>query len=168
VASRAVSRASMASRIDIGGFRDRYSQVAHEICCAFWLYIKGPSDKCKGIEVRITFSNGGMFLLHELCDRKPVRIFFRLNIDNFPVLVVRHDPHRSCLIHVNNEAPMTTTLEMVAEIVAAHASTTNLSKEELLAELSSVYQALAALEQGEVMTAAAPAEAMVIGLPSSR
>lgn len=63
---------------------------------------------------------------------------------------------------------MTTTLEMVAEIVAAHAATTNLSKEELLAELSSVYQALAALEQGEAMTAAAPAEAMVIGLPSSR
>ena len=56
---------------------------------------------------------------------------------------------------------MTTTLEMVAEIVAAHAATTNLSKEELLAELSSVYQALAALDKGEVMTAAAPAEEMV-------
>ena len=43
---------------------------------------------------------------------------------------------------------MTTTLEMVAEIVAAHASTTNLRKEELLAELSSVYQAPAAPEKG--------------------
>jgi len=55
---------------------------------------------------------------------------------------------------------MTTILEIVAEIVAAHASTTNMSKEELIAELSSVYQALAALEKGEVMTAAAPAEEM--------
>ena len=55
---------------------------------------------------------------------------------------------------------MTKILEIVAEIVAAHASTTNMSKEELIAELSSVYQALAALEKGEVMTAAAPAEEM--------
>jgi len=42
---------------------------------------------------------------------------------------------------------MTKILEIVAEIVAAHASTTNMSKEELIAELSSVYQALAALEK---------------------
>ena len=55
---------------------------------------------------------------------------------------------------------MTTIMEMVAEIVAAHASTTNMSKEELIAELSSVYQALTALEKGEVMTAAAPTEEM--------
>jgi len=53
---------------------------------------------------------------------------------------------------------MATILEMAVEIVAAHASTTNMSKEELIAELSSVYQALAGLEKGEVMTAEAPAE----------
>lgn len=55
---------------------------------------------------------------------------------------------------------MATILEMAVEIVAAHASTTNMSKEELLVELSSVYQVLAALEQGEVMSAAAPVEEM--------
>jgi len=52
---------------------------------------------------------------------------------------------------------MATLLEMAVEIVAAHASTTNMSKEELIAELSSVYQALAALEKGE----AAPADVAV-------
>jgi predicted transcriptional regulator len=55
---------------------------------------------------------------------------------------------------------MTTIMEMVAEIVAAHASTTNMSTEELIVELSSVYQALVALEKREVMTVAAPTEGM--------
>ena len=43
---------------------------------------------------------------------------------------------------------MTTILEMVAEIVAAHASKIDMSKEELIVELSSVYQAPAAPEKG--------------------
>ena len=46
---------------------------------------------------------------------------------------------------------MATLLEMAAEIVAAHASTTNMTKEELVSELSEVYQALSALEKGEAL-----------------
>lgn len=53
---------------------------------------------------------------------------------------------------------MATLLEMAVEIVAAHASTTNMSKEELIAEIASVYQALAALEKGETVSAEAAAE----------
>lgn len=47
---------------------------------------------------------------------------------------------------------MATILEMAAEIVAAHASTTNMTKEELVAELSEVYNALSALEKGEAIS----------------
>jgi predicted transcriptional regulator len=55
---------------------------------------------------------------------------------------------------------MATLLEMAVEIVAAHASTTNMSKEELIAEIASVYQALAALDKGEAIAVeGAPAEA---------
>ncbi len=46
---------------------------------------------------------------------------------------------------------MATILEMAAEIVAAHASTTNMTKEELVTELSDVYNALSALEKGEAL-----------------
>lgn len=46
---------------------------------------------------------------------------------------------------------MATILEMAVEIVAAHASTTNMSKEELIAEIASVYQALSALDKGEAI-----------------
>jgi predicted transcriptional regulator len=53
---------------------------------------------------------------------------------------------------------MATLLEMAVEIVAAHASTTNMSKEELIAEISSVYQALAALDKGEAVAVSAPVE----------
>jgi predicted transcriptional regulator len=53
---------------------------------------------------------------------------------------------------------MATLLEMAVEIVAAHASTTNMSKEELIAEISSVYQALVALDKGETIAAETPAE----------
>jgi len=54
---------------------------------------------------------------------------------------------------------MATLLEMAVEIVAAHASTTNMSKEELIAEIASVYQALAALDKGEaVAVEGTPAE----------
>jgi predicted transcriptional regulator len=59
---------------------------------------------------------------------------------------------------------MATLLEMVAEIVASHASTTTMTKEELVSELAAVHQALAALEKGEAVpvevveeAAAAPA-----------
>jgi len=47
---------------------------------------------------------------------------------------------------------MATILEMAAEIVAAHASTTNMTKEELVAELSEVYNALSTLEKGEAIS----------------
>jgi predicted transcriptional regulator len=40
---------------------------------------------------------------------------------------------------------------MAAEIVAAHASSTSLTKEELIAELSEIHKALAALEKGEAV-----------------
>ncbi len=53
---------------------------------------------------------------------------------------------------------MTTILEMAAEIVAAHASTTNMTKEELVLELSDVYNALNSLEKGEDVSDAAPEE----------
>jgi len=43
---------------------------------------------------------------------------------------------------------MANLIEMAADIVAAHASTTPMSKEELLAELAAVHQALNGLEQG--------------------
>ena len=46
---------------------------------------------------------------------------------------------------------MATILEMAAEIVAAHASTTNMSKEELVAELAEVFNVLNSLEKGEVV-----------------
>lgn len=45
---------------------------------------------------------------------------------------------------------MPSLLEMAAEIVAAHASTTAMSKEELVSELAEVYKTLAAIEKGEV------------------
>ncbi len=44
---------------------------------------------------------------------------------------------------------MATILEMAADIVAAHASTTNMTKEELVSELSDVYNVLTTLEKGE-------------------
>lgn len=44
---------------------------------------------------------------------------------------------------------MATILEMAADIVAAHASTTNMTKEELVSELNDVYNALNNLEKGE-------------------
>ncbi len=44
---------------------------------------------------------------------------------------------------------MATILEMTAEIVSAHASMTNMSKEELVEELNQVHSALTLLEKGE-------------------
>ena len=43
---------------------------------------------------------------------------------------------------------MATIMEMAAEIIAAHASTTPMSKDELIAELGEVHAALAALDAG--------------------
>lgn len=59
---------------------------------------------------------------------------------------------------------MATLLEMAAEIVAAHASSTSLTKEELIAELSEIHKALAALEKGEAVVAEAAEE--VAGAPA--
>lgn len=58
---------------------------------------------------------------------------------------------------------MVTIMEMAAEIIAAHASTTPMSKDELIAELNEVHSALAALEKGEaVPTEQATEEAPVV------
>ena len=46
---------------------------------------------------------------------------------------------------------MATIMEMAAEIIAAHASTTPMSKDELIAELNEVHAALSALEKGEAL-----------------
>ena len=45
---------------------------------------------------------------------------------------------------------MATLLEMATEIVSAHACNTSMTKDELIAEIASVYQALASLEKGEI------------------
>lgn len=50
--------------------------------------------------------------------------------------------------------------ELAVEVVAAHASTSPMSKEELIQELQDVYKTLAALESGEVVEVSAePADA---------
>jgi predicted transcriptional regulator len=54
---------------------------------------------------------------------------------------------------------MATLLEMAAEIVAAHASSTSMTKEELITELSEVHKALATLEKGESIAAESVEEA---------
>jgi len=53
---------------------------------------------------------------------------------------------------------MATILEMAADIVAAHASTTNMTKEELISELNDIYNALNNLEKGEAITEATEKE----------
>ena len=50
---------------------------------------------------------------------------------------------------------MANLIEMATEIVAAHASTTAMTKEELIEEIATVYQALEALEKGQAVTIAA-------------
>lgn len=44
---------------------------------------------------------------------------------------------------------MANVIELAAEIVAAHASSTSMTKEEILAEIREVYATLSALEKGE-------------------
>lgn len=46
---------------------------------------------------------------------------------------------------------MSTIMKMAADIIAAHASTTPMTKEELIAELTEVHAALVALEKGEMV-----------------
>ena len=53
---------------------------------------------------------------------------------------------------------MATIMEMAADIIAAHASTTPMSKDELISELGEVHAALAALEKGEVVESTEAAE----------
>ncbi len=57
---------------------------------------------------------------------------------------------------------MATIMEMAAEIIAAHASTTPMSKEELITELNDIHAALSALEKGEVAETAAEEEAPAV------
>ena len=46
---------------------------------------------------------------------------------------------------------MANIMEMAADIIAAHASTTPMTKEELITELNEVHSVLSALEKGEVV-----------------
>lgn len=54
---------------------------------------------------------------------------------------------------------MANIMEMAADIIAAHASTTPMSKEELIAELNEVHSALSALERGDTLETAEDTEA---------
>ncbi|HKL25426.1 MAG TPA: MucR family transcriptional regulator [Desulfuromonadales bacterium] len=47
---------------------------------------------------------------------------------------------------------MATLLEMATDIVSSHATTTPMSKDELIAEINSVYSALNSLDKGEAVT----------------
>jgi len=53
---------------------------------------------------------------------------------------------------------MANLIEMATEIVAAHASTSSMTKEEIIAELQEVYATLSALEKGEAVTVAEEAQ----------
>jgi len=53
---------------------------------------------------------------------------------------------------------MATIMELAAEIIAAHASTTPMTKEELIAELSEVHTALSSLEKGDAIEASEASE----------
>ena len=53
---------------------------------------------------------------------------------------------------------MANIMEMAADIIAAHASTTPMSKEELIAELNEVYSALSSLEKGDAVETETVAE----------
>ncbi len=53
---------------------------------------------------------------------------------------------------------MANLIEMATDIVAAHASTTTMTKEELVAELAEVHNALSSLEKGEALAVEAAEE----------
>ena len=59
---------------------------------------------------------------------------------------------------------MASLIELAAEIVASHASTTPMTKEELMEELGQVHNALAALEKGEAPEAAEEESQPVISM----
>jgi predicted transcriptional regulator len=63
---------------------------------------------------------------------------------------------------------MATLLEMAAEIVAAHASTTPMTKEELISEVAEIHKALASLERGEELVVQTEAELEAAGPAVSR
>ena len=63
---------------------------------------------------------------------------------------------------------MATVLEMAAEIVAAHASTTPMTKEELIQEVAELHKALSSLEKGEAVVGEAMAEEAPAGPAVSR
>jgi predicted transcriptional regulator len=83
---------------------------------------------------------------------------FFLLLKKFVVLVSKIEtiPRKSITTHGGKTMP--SLLEMAAEIVAAHASTTPMTKEELIAELNEVSRALSALEKGEMAGAEVGAE----------
>lgn len=53
---------------------------------------------------------------------------------------------------------MATLIELAADIVAAHASTTNMTKDELVSELNEVYKVLSDLDKGESSQETTPTE----------
>lgn len=57
---------------------------------------------------------------------------------------------------------MASLLEMAADIVAAHASTTTMTKEELITELADLHKTLIGLEKGEATVADVSSEAVAI------
>jgi predicted transcriptional regulator len=63
---------------------------------------------------------------------------------------------------------MATLLEMAAEIVAAHASSTSMTREELVAELAEVHKALLAIEKGEAVCVETSEEAAAAAPTISR
>jgi predicted transcriptional regulator len=58
---------------------------------------------------------------------------------------------KKAIFNLEEDASMANLLEMAAEIVASHASTTPMTKEELIAELNDLHQALVAIESGTVL-----------------
>jgi predicted transcriptional regulator len=62
----------------------------------------------------------------------------------------KHSPNPN-YFYRKGDPVMSSLLEMATEIVAAHASTTALSKEELLSELQEIHKALAILDKGETV-----------------
>jgi predicted transcriptional regulator len=61
---------------------------------------------------------------------------------------------------------MPTLLEMATEIVKAHASTTPMSKEELIKEIGEIYSTLNALEKGEAVAADVAPEEEEVSAPA--
>ncbi|MEZ4599549.1 MAG: MucR family transcriptional regulator [Syntrophotaleaceae bacterium] len=61
---------------------------------------------------------------------------------------------------------MPTLLEMATEIVRAHASTTPMSKEELIKEIGDIYTTLISLEKGEAVAAGVASEEEEVAAPA--